>query len=160
MTRNDLTNVRAARSIMIPRAERARSTCSCPHRRASTFKGLSACFCGRFALADTSVDCGHRCTDLRSIASSQRYRLLAEWKYRGPCVPSPGTLAPSVCVLRASHARSAYDRADEISRRCLISFWVECLRSELKWRKYLLKTVTEFRCYIAFASILILKCIQ
>lgn len=133
---------------MISRAKPARSTCSCPHRRASTFR-LSACFRGRFALANTSMDCGHRCTDLRSIASNQRYRLLAEWKYRGPCVPSPDILLRQACAccVHASHARSAYDRA-EISRRCLISFRVECLRSELNWRKYLLKTVTECRCYI------------
>lgn len=50
------------------------------------------------------------------------------------CTLTKHTLASSVCV-HANHARSTYDRADEISRSCLISFRVECLRCEVKMEK-------------------------
>jgi len=99
----------------------------CPtHRREHPPSGLSACFCGRFALADTSVDCGHRCTDLRSIAGNRRYRLLAEWKYQ-ESVHS----RVSVCVMRVRESRTS-SISGLTKYLCLISFQVECINSELK----------------------------
>lgn len=153
---------------MISRAEeRTRSTCNCLHRRmprASTFKGLSACFRGRFALADTSVDCGHQCTDLRSIAGNQRYRLLAEWKYRGPVYPHQA-------YSRAKRVRAACTRVTHVQHTIGPTKYLNALHEFFSGRvssiRIKMEEIRVENCYgdcwyiyiyIAFASILILKC--
>ena len=126
----------------------ARSTCSCPHRRASTFEGLSACFRGRFALADTSMDCGHRCTDLRSIAGNQRYRLLAEWKYRGSVYPHQAhSRAKRAACTRVTHVQRTIGPMKYLGAVRFL-FGPSVFDPELKWRKHVLRTVAEIRCYI------------
>jgi len=74
--------------------------------------GLSDCaFCGRLVLADTSVDYGHRCTDLRSIAGNRRYRLLVPSESIGASTRAQHALVSNVRVARTPvthvpHARS------------------------------------------------------
>lgn len=68
---------------------------------------------------DTSTDCGHRCTDLRSIAGNRRYRLLAEWKYRSLCLCSMQSRAGSgvrACT-RITHVQAHTAKPTKYLRR-------------------------------------------
>lgn len=115
----------------------ARSTCSCPRRRASTFKGLSACFRGRFALADTSVVASALTSDPLLASSDTDY--LPSESIGALCTLTRHTLAPSVCVPRARESRTFSIRSGRRNRARRGAAWflfrIECLRSEVEMEK-------------------------
>lgn len=127
MTRRDF-NIRTREQIlMISSFERTKWIRNrCPRRRASTFGIIGVCFRGRFALA--------RISTAWTVWSSVHWPPIHCWQ---PVIPTTCRVKVSEPVLaysvpRVTHMSSTYG---QISRRCLISFQVECLRSELKsWR--------------------------